>query len=415
MRKLTAKMQKIVNGMADGTVLVLAQGPSYYANALGATSTIMGLLERGLVENNYRTHHVVLTEAGRAAATAEPVVEPATDGITVREIPVTDDAAEPVATAVAEVEYHRAHAESEAADDKRREAGRAAERIAARAEENADQTGRERGFAPHTLEWYSIFLDSYGLLRDTIEGEESREADEAPLATATPLEIDTKLAEIYKRRQDVQNRIRSTVNSAHRTVGDKQDRWAKGQPWGMTHEHALGLCREQAATAEPRQPWDIYAYNAVDVIAAYDAALADMAALDGEDDALEAEYGRRPWSRFFLVTSSNGGHIHRDMHCSTCRPTTTYGWLPELSGKDEAAAVASEGTILCSVCFPTAPVAWTLGKTPEGRCSGGGQAPAGEVDYRYARGPFAKCSGCGMNQTVTQAGLIKQHKAAKAA
>lgn len=69
----------------------------------------------------------------------------------------------------------------------------------------------------------------------------------------------------------------------------------------------------------------------------------------------EAQY--TGWSRFFLVTSSPG-HIHSSMHCSTCRPTTQYGWLPELSGRDEEAAVKECGPTLCSVCFPDAPVDW---------------------------------------------------------
>jgi hypothetical protein len=67
------------------------------------------------------------------------------------------------------------------------------------------------------------------------------------------------------------------------------------------------------------------------------------------------------WSRFFLVTSSSG-HIHSSMHCSTCRDTTTYGWMPELSGKTEAEAVARLGPALCSVCFATAPVEHVGGK-----------------------------------------------------
>jgi hypothetical protein len=50
------------------------------------------------------------------------------------------------------------------------------------------------------------------------------------------------------------------------------------------------------------------------------------------------------------------------MHCSTCRPTTTYGWLPSLSGKTESEAVADLGPTLCSVCYPTAPTEWTEGK-----------------------------------------------------
>jgi hypothetical protein len=50
------------------------------------------------------------------------------------------------------------------------------------------------------------------------------------------------------------------------------------------------------------------------------------------------------------------------MHCSSCRPTTTYGWLPDLSGKTENEAVAAHGPALCSVCFPTAPVEHVGGK-----------------------------------------------------
>lgn len=66
------------------------------------------------------------------------------------------------------------------------------------------------------------------------------------------------------------------------------------------------------------------------------------------------------WSRFFLVTNTNG-HVHSSMSCSTCFSTTTFGWLPQLSGLTEVEAVADQGEILCSICFPSAPVAWTTG------------------------------------------------------
>jgi hypothetical protein len=74
--------------------------------------------------------------------------------------------------------------------------------------------------------------------------------------------------------------------------------------------------------------------------------------------AVEAEY--EGWSRFFLVQASNG-HIHKSMWCTTCFPTTQYAWLPELSGLTEDEAVAEYGGILCSICFPSAPVEWTTG------------------------------------------------------
>jgi hypothetical protein len=64
---------------------------------------------------------------------------------------------------------------------------------------------------------------------------------------------------------------------------------------------------------------------------------------------------------FFLVNASNG-HIQRTLNCSTCFPTTSYSWLPALSGLTEAEAVAEYGGILCSICFPSAPVEWTTGK-----------------------------------------------------
>lgn len=71
-------------------------------------------------------------------------------------------------------------------------------------------------------------------------------------------------------------------------------------------------------------------------------------------ETLEEEY--RGWSRFYLVTSSSG-HIHSSRTCHTCRPSTTYGMRPDLSGKTEAEAVAKLGPGLCSRCFTSAPVA----------------------------------------------------------
>lgn len=69
---------------------------------------------------------------------------------------------------------------------------------------------------------------------------------------------------------------------------------------------------------------------------------------------LHNEYNRRPWKRYFLVTN-DGGHVHRGRNCSTCFPTTHYGWLPQLSGCDEQVMVAEYGEKACTICFPNAP------------------------------------------------------------
>lgn len=44
------------------------------------------------------------------------------------------------------------------------------------------------------------------------------------------------------------------------------------------------------------------------------------------------------------------------MSCSTCFPTTQFGWVTEFSGKDEAEIVAAAGEGACTVCYPSAPV-----------------------------------------------------------
>lgn len=69
------------------------------------------------------------------------------------------------------------------------------------------------------------------------------------------------------------------------------------------------------------------------------------------------ELGYTGWSRYWLVTSSNG-LIHRSTHCSTCnkgRQSTEFALLPSLSGADFASAVEALGPSLCSVCFSEAP------------------------------------------------------------
>jgi hypothetical protein len=91
---------------------------------------------------------------------------------------------------------------------------------------------------------------------------------------------------------------------------------------------------------------------------AIEAATAALAEAKAEYDRLCGQY--TGWSRFFLVTNVNG-HIHSGTNCSTCRWDTSFAWLPELSGLTEADAVEEYGEILCSICFPSAPVEWTNG------------------------------------------------------
>lgn len=119
------------------------------------------------------------------------------------------------------------------------------------------------------------------------------------------------------------------------------------------------------------------------------------------------------WTRFYLVQ-----HIHNSPHCSSFRPTTQIGWLPDVSGLTEAEAVAEHGAILCTKCFPTAPVELTNGTlkvaADDSTCPGSGQAydPAQPNTARYHFGPMATCPTCGELVGLKSRGssLVRKHK-----
>jgi len=125
-------------------------------------------------------------------------------------------------------------------------------------------------------------------------------------------------------------------------------------------------------------------------------------------------YAEHRWSRFFLV-QNNGGHIHSSMSCSTCNKLgqlTDFGWLPELSGMTEADAVAAHGAILCTVCYPSAPVHFTNAHEEaakarkEAQCPGSGKyVPSDGRRMRYVA-----CPDCEYYGARTPSGLVRAHQ-----
>lgn len=115
------------------------------------------------------------------------------------------------------------------------------------------------------------------------------------------------------------------------------------------------------------------------------------------------------WQRFYLVE-----HIHSSQWCSSFRPTTRVGWLPDVSGLTEAEAVAAHGAILCTICFPSAPVEYTSGpKLDPSLCTGSGQYH--DTEHLTGRenaysSPSGYCPDCGRWNTVTKTGLMRKHK-----
>jgi hypothetical protein len=133
------------------------------------------------------------------------------------------------------------------------------------------------------------------------------------LSSQTPVQIDTKLAELHfqiAKAQAQHDRIQRALRDDRRYT----------------------LLTEDDATE---------AFNALKAV--IEKAL-----------PLEAEYERRPWQRYWHVTNANG-HIHRHQSCTSCFPDTQYGWRTDLSGLTDVEVVEREAYNACSVCMPIAP------------------------------------------------------------
>lgn len=131
----------------------------------------------------------------------------------------------------------------------------------------------------------------------------------------------------------------------------------------------------------------------------------------------EHEKGYEGWARFWCVPN---GHIHRNRRCSTCNrngKATSFFLAHEVSGMDEAAAVAAQGPVLCTVCFPTAPLDWTNGldeaakAKKDAQCSGSGSHYDSYLPHEVRRmRKWATCPVCGDRPSVTSTGKLRAHK-----
>lgn len=228
------------------------------------------------------------------------------------------------------------------------------------------------------------------------------------MTTRREVEVDTALAELWGERETLYVRLDNTRQTIARLSKAPRAGTRRGGYLGTPDEWRTELL----SILNGMTPWDRDSANrALDSEAATTQAIADVSA---KIKPLEAEFNAAPWSRFFLVRNS-GGHIHSSMRCSTCFVTTSFAWLPTLSGLTEKDAVDEHGTILCSVCFPSAPVEWTVGKSATAdpdTCAGSGTGDWVEGSYRpgWNGNGRARCKHCDKGVSVTTAHNIRKHK-----
>lgn len=175
----------------------------------------------------------------------------------------------------------------------------------------------------------------------------------------TPATIDGAIHDTSVNLDRARQQLDRIIADLHKLVGDTQvcvnpddPRRYRRYRWQLTTDECLTIPADQLQDYQV----SIRTRTATELDTANDL----VNALTRRLHALNALY--TGWTRYWLCTN-DGGHIHRSMSCSSCRPTTRFNWLTELSGLTEAEAVAIEGGNLCSqpCCFESAPVEYRDG------------------------------------------------------
>jgi hypothetical protein len=198
------------------------------------------------------------------------------------------------------------------------------------------------------------------------------------LSTLSPVEHDLLFLERMQRREDARHKVARTGYTLARHYGkdiyvECTDSYGRASKMYVTVDYRTNPLPTTIREADQLTGYKAEAlFNEGVAPASKYRTLADVAddagaftearlAYEDADIAVEQckdEYARRPWRRYWLVTSSDG-HIHASTECSTCNKghaPTGFALVPYLSGASAKDAVADLGSALCSVCFPDAPV-----------------------------------------------------------
>lgn len=214
---------------------------------------------------------------------------------------------------------------------------------------------------------------------------------------------DAELAKLTDVHYAASDRLQRAKEIAFRAAGANMAFLPGGKGLSLDGRTRASLDDVRAVAAGEREPgrWGDR-QRTVDAVAKVDEAVVEVNRAASAVTAWDKE-NYQGWQRFFLVPD---GHIHASTGCSSLRITTRIGWLPELSGETEAEAVAAHGAMLCTKCFPSAPVEWTRGKADDPtKCSG-------HPDPATRRGRYASCKDCGYTGALTTHGGLRKHKRA---
>jgi hypothetical protein len=177
-------------------------------------------------------------------------------------------------------------------------------------------------------------------------GEQQRSAPEMTLggaldlSTHTPVDIDTKLAELYNDRAQIMAPMSWRQDDAER----KRVALEQAEEAGERYEGQLAYLTREAEQAEER---------VAEIWAAADAKTIEARPYEQEFQ------NRGGWTRVYLTTGTDP-HLHNGMQCSTCNregKLTRFAWMTDYSGATEEQIIEDAGSRACTTCFPAAPTA----------------------------------------------------------
>ncbi|MEV6680686.1 hypothetical protein AB0N09_28050 [Streptomyces erythrochromogenes] len=230
------------------------------------------------------------------------------------------------------------------------------------------------------------------------------------LATMTPPEIDGFAAGLDAFAAEQQATAARAIEHLHHALKERKRSAGRRSEWPTSAQEVEERARTLFAAAILPSWEQKSLYGDLERL---DAARAAYGLVKDPFALIDDEWERRGgWSRFFLVRG-RGGHIHSSRRCQTCHLTTDIGWLPDMSGRTEADAVAEHGPWLCTVCYPSAPLEWTVGDPKPQACAGTDQpAAAGTVRRNYA-GAYGQCPGCNDRRKLKAGGRLPRHQPKK--
>ena len=182
------------------------------------------------------------------------------------------------------------------------------------------------------------------------------------IADMTPAQIDNLWADLDMACAQLDRRLAALTDHAHYTAGDRRVRSYGHTSWGMTYGEVWAKIEAMVAAGDTTKPFHVAApRSAAELLDAQTDLETLRRANRREVEPLREEYARRNgWLRYFVVTSSTG-HVHSNVYCSH-RGSTTYGWMPDYSGAEVDTMIAELGPVMCSKCYPDAPLAFTSKK-----------------------------------------------------